>query len=49
MNRGHPGSKHHLIVDAHGIPLAVTLTEGHRYDVTQLLPLLALVIHEPAG
>jgi transposase len=40
VNRGHPGSKHHLIVDAHGIPLAVTLTGGHRHDVTQLLPLL---------
>jgi transposase len=36
----HPGSKHHLIVNAHGIPLAVTLTGGHRHDVTQLLALL---------
>jgi hypothetical protein len=36
---GHqPGSKHHLIVDAQGIPLAVTLTSGYRHDVTQLLP-----------
>jgi transposase len=42
VNRGHPGSKHHLIVDAHGIPL-VTLTGGHRHDVTQLLPLLDAV------
>ena len=25
VNRGHPGSTHHLIVDSHGIPLAVTL------------------------
>jgi IS5 family transposase len=33
-------AKHHLIVDAHGIPLAVTLTDGNRHDVTQLLPLL---------
>ncbi|MGW1246789.1 transposase [Streptomyces sp. NPDC002535] len=32
-------SKHHLIVDSHGTPLAVTLT-GDRHDVTQLLPLL---------
>lgn len=26
VDRGRPGSKHHLIVDRHGIPLAVTLT-----------------------
>jgi transposase len=40
VNRGHPGSRRHLIVDSHGIPLAVTLTGGNRHDVTQLLPLL---------
>ncbi|WP_345639767.1 transposase [Streptomyces tremellae] len=33
-------SKHHMIVDRHGTPLAVTLTGGNRHDVTQLLPLL---------
>ncbi|NMH95109.1 IS5 family transposase [Pseudonocardia bannensis] len=36
VNRGHPGSKHHLIVDGRGLPLAVTLTGGNRHDVTQL-------------
>jgi hypothetical protein len=35
--RGGPGSRHHLITDAHGFPLAVTLTGGHRHDVTQLI------------
>ncbi|MFI1523950.1 IS5 family transposase [Kitasatospora cineracea] len=35
-----PGSKHHVIVDRCGTPLAVTLTGGNRRDVTQLLPLL---------
>ncbi|MCF3181410.1 IS5 family transposase, partial [Streptomyces polychromogenes] len=40
VDRARPGSKHHLIVDRHGIPLAVTLTGGNRHDVTQLLPLL---------
>ncbi|WP_435810678.1 IS5 family transposase [Streptomyces mirabilis] len=40
VDRARPGSKHHLIVDGQGIPLAVTLTGGHRNDVTQLLPLL---------
>jgi transposase len=34
------GSKHHLLTDAGGLPLAITLTGGHRDDVTQLLPLV---------
>ncbi|MGW7201663.1 transposase [Streptomyces chryseus] len=34
------GSKHHLITDATGTPLAATLTGGNRNDVTQLIPLL---------
>jgi hypothetical protein len=41
VNRGHPGSpgsKHHLIVDAHGSPLPIALTDGDRHDITQLLP-----------
>nr|WP_237546020.1 IS5 family transposase [Streptomyces sp. SID1046] len=40
VDRGRTGSKHHLITDATGIPLAVTLTGGNRNDVTQLIPLL---------
>ena len=40
VDRARPGSKHHLITDAHGIPLAVTLTGGNRNDVTQLIPLI---------
>ncbi|MGW5782081.1 transposase, partial [Streptomyces sp. NPDC003863] len=32
-----------LIIDATGIPLAVTLTGGNRNDVTQLIPLLQAV------
>ena len=40
VDRARPGSKHHLIVDAGGIPLAVTLTGGHRNDVTQLISLV---------
>ncbi|WP_408057062.1 IS5 family transposase [Streptomyces changanensis] len=40
VDRARPGSKHHLIVDGHGIPLAVSLTGGNRNDVTQLVPLL---------
>lgn len=40
VDRRKLGSKHHLITDAHGTPLAVTLTGGQRNDVTQLIPLL---------
>jgi transposase len=39
-DRGKAGSKHHLITDANGIPLAVTLTAANAHDVTQLEPLL---------
>jgi hypothetical protein len=34
------GSKHHLLVDGGGLPLAWTLTAANRNDVTQLLDLL---------
>nr|WP_239115419.1 IS5 family transposase [Streptomyces sp. SID8499] len=40
VDRARPGSKHHLLVDGQGVPLAVSLTGGNRNDVTQLLPLL---------
>ncbi|MFF4693581.1 IS5 family transposase [Streptomyces sp. NPDC001307] len=43
VDRARPGSKHHLSVDRHGTPLAVTLTGGNRHDVTQLFPLLEAV------
>ena len=39
------GSKHHLLTDAHGIPLAITLTGANRHDVTQLLPLIDKIPH----
>jgi hypothetical protein len=42
-SRGRPGPEHHLIVDAGGVPLAVTLTGGNRHDVTQLIPLVEAV------
>ena len=40
VDRARTGSKHHLIVDLHGLPLGVELTGGNRNDVTQLLPLV---------
>src|SRR3954447_24818149 len=39
-DRARTGSKHHLLTDSGGIPLAISLTGGHRNDVTQLLPLV---------
>jgi transposase len=43
VDRARLGSKHHLLVDATGIPLAWTLTGGNRNDVTQLVPLVERV------
>ncbi len=40
VGRGRAGSKHHLITDATGLPLAAVLTGGNRNDVTQPIPLL---------
>lgn len=37
------GSKHHVITDAKGIPLAAILTGANRHDVTQLLPLVEAI------
>lgn len=42
-DRRKAGSKHHLLTDAQGVPLAVILTKANRHDVTQLLPLLDAV------
>lgn len=43
MDRRKNGSKHHLLTDAKGTPLAVTLSAANRHDVTQLLPLVDAV------
>ena len=43
VDRARNGSKHHLLVDATGIPLAWSLTGGNRNDVTQLFPLVEAV------
>jgi transposase len=49
VDRARTGSKHHLLVDATGVPLAVALTGGHRNDVTQLLPLLDALHARPVA
>ncbi len=40
FDRACTGSKHHLLVDVAGVPLAVALMSGNRNDVTHLLPLV---------
>jgi len=35
-DRGRPGSKHHAVVDAHGVPLAAITTAANTPDVTAL-------------
>ena len=39
-DRRKSGSKHHVLTDANGIPLATTLTGANAHDVTQLIPLV---------
>jgi transposase len=40
VDRGRLGSKHHLITDASGLPLACGLTAANANDITQLLALV---------
>jgi transposase len=42
-DRGRPGSKRHLLVDGHGIPLALLLTAANRHDSKLLTPLIEAV------
>jgi transposase len=39
-DRRKAGSKHHILTDSQGIPLAAQLTAANRNDITQLLPLV---------
>ncbi len=42
-DRGHTGSKHHVLTDAHGTPLSVQLTSANKPDIKELLPLVEAV------
>jgi transposase len=42
-DRRKKGSKHHVITDAHGTPLACKLTGANRHDVTQLIGLVKAI------
>ena len=37
------GTKHHVVVDGHGVPLQVQLSGANKHDVKQLLPLIASI------
>jgi transposase len=43
VDRARTGSKHHVITEARGIPLALSLTGGNRNDVTQVIPLIEAI------
>src|SRR3954454_18456150 len=40
VDRSKPGSKHHVITDANGIPLASEVTAANVNDISQLAPLI---------
>ncbi len=42
-DRAKAGSKHHVITDAQGIPLATLLTSANTNDVTQLISLVEAI------
>lgn len=50
-DRSKLGTKHHVLADAQGIPLATTVTGANEADVTQLLPLVDSIpdLSGPAG
>jgi transposase len=39
-DRRKPGTKHHLLVDRHGVPLEIRVTGANRHDVLQIIPLV---------
>lgn len=43
VDRGKSGSRHPVICDGGGIPLAVRLTGDNRNDITQLIPLVEAI------
>lgn len=43
MDRGRNGSKHHVLTEGQGVPLACSVTAANEHDVTQLKPLVEAV------
>ena len=48
-DKGKPGSKHHLLVDREGIPLAAAVTAANVHDSRMLEPLLDAVVPVRTG
>ena len=47
---GKKGSKRHLLVDGHGVPLSLIVTGANRHDVSQLAAVLdAIIVPPPKG
>ena len=47
-DRGKNGSKRHLLVDGHGVPLSLIVTGANRHDVSQLEAVLdAMMVRRP--
>lgn len=46
-DRRKPGTKQHLLVDRHGVPLEIRVTGANRHDVQEILPLIVNL--EPIG
>ena len=47
-DRGKKGSKRHLLVEEHGVPLSIVVTGANRHDVTQSETVLdSIVIKRP--
>jgi len=40
VDRSKPGSKHHVITDANGIPLTCSVTAANRNDISEMAPLV---------
>ena len=39
-DRRKPGTKQHLLVDRHGVPVEIRVTGANRHDVTEIIPLV---------
>jgi len=42
-DRARRGTKHHVLVDGKGVPIALRITGANRHDVTQIVPLVEAV------
>ena len=49
VDRGRPGTKHHLLVEAQGLPLACAVSAANRNDCKLLQPLLDAVVPVRSG